>query len=229
MKVAIMIGSGIFVEVSWKDEATQTNAMKIFLILVLLVVGIPQRVLSAPGGWGPSDLLQNSMAFFTNLVIHESGHFIVAETADATGNRLDFFSRKEGTFFLGRSTVSTIDEKSRAPYFLGGEIATSLNFEIALHRYRSVPTTYNRSLLFFSGTDFLWYTLYAFYLAPSRDEHYDPVAISHETGLSPEAILGIAATQTVLNAYRIYSGQDQFFPYFTFDKESVSFLVGIPF
>ena len=55
------------------------------------------------------------------------------------------------------------------------------------------------------------------------------MAISHETGLSPEAILGIAATQTVLNAYRIYSGQDQFFPYFTFDKESVSFLVGIPF
>ena len=199
--------------------------MKIFLILVLLVLGIPQGVLA----WGPGDLLQISMAFLTNLAVHESGHFIVAEGADAPGNRLGFFSRKDGSFFLGRSTVTTIDERSRLPYFLGGEIATSVNFEISLHRYRSVPTTYNRSLLLFSGMDFLWYTVYAFYLAPSRDDHYDPVAISHETGLSPEAILGIAATQTVLNAYRVFSRQDRIFPYFTFDQQSVSFLLGIRF
>jgi len=203
--------------------------MKILLILAFLVLGMPQRVL----GWEPGDLLQIPIAFLTNLAIHESGHFIIAEGADAQDNTLNFFSEKEGSFFLGLSTVSTIDEKSKVTYILGGEIATDLIFEIVLDRYRSTAsggsTAYNRSLLFFSGTDFLWYTVYAFYLAPSRDNRYDPVALSEATDLGPEAILVIAATQTVLNAYRVFSGQDRIVPYFTFDQESVSFRLGMRF
>ncbi|MGH7273194.1 MAG: hypothetical protein ACREIQ_01880 [Nitrospiria bacterium] len=207
--------------------------MKILLILAFFVLGMPQRVLSASGEWGPGDLLQIPIAFLTNLAIHESGHFIIAEGADAQDNTLNFFSEKEGSFFLGLSTVSTIDEKSKVTYILGGEIATDLIFEIALDRYRSFAsggsTAYNRSLLFFSGTDFLWYTLYAFYLAPSRDNRYDPVALSEATDLGPETILVIAATQTILNAYRVYSGQDRIIPYFTFDQQSVSFRLGMRF
>lgn len=199
--------------------------MKILLILVILVLGIPQGVLGAE----PGDLLQIAMAFLTNLAVHESGHFIIGESVDAEENRLDFFSRKQGSFFLGLSTVKTIDERSKLPYVLGGEIATGVSFEVALNRYRSVPTIYSRSLLLFSGTEFLWYTVYSFYLAPSRDERYDPVAISRETGLSPEAILVIATTQTMLNAYRVFSGQDWLVPYFIFDQRSVSFLVGLRF
>ena len=199
--------------------------MKFLLIFGFLILGMPQRAM----GWGPGDVLQIPMAFLTNLAIHESGHFIIAEGANAQDNRLDFFSKKDGSFFLGLSTVSTIDEKSKVTYILGGEIATGVSFELALDRYRSAATTYNRALLLFSGTDFLWYTVYAFYLAPSRDSRYDPVAVSHETGLSPEAILMLAATQTMLNAYRVYSGQDRIVPYFTFDEQSVSFRVGIHF
>lgn len=200
-------------------------ALNIVLVFVFLTLGIPHKVL----GWGPVDLLQISMAFVTNLAIHESGHFIIAEGVGAQGNRLNFFSNKEGSFFLGLSTVKTIDEKSKLPYILAGEIATGFTFEIAHNRYRSNPTTYNRSLLFFSGTEFLWYCIYAFYVAPSWDTRNDPVGISQETGLDPEIILGIAATQTVLNAYRVFSGQDHVLPYFIFDRESVSFLVGIRF
>ncbi len=92
-----------------------------------------------------------------------------------------------------------------------------------------MPTIYNRSLLFFGGTEFLWYSIYAFYPAPTRDTRNDPVAISQETGLDSKVILEIAAAQAVLNAYRVFSGQDQVFPYFTFDQESVLFLVGIRF
>lgn len=208
-----------------RGETIRGQALKILLILAFLILGMPQRVL----GWGPGDLLQIPMAFLTNLAIHESGHFTIAEGADAPGNSINFFSKKEGSFFLGLSTVTSIDEKSKVTYILGGEIATDLLFEIALDRYRSVSTTYNRALLFFSGTDFLWYSIYAFYLAPARDSRYDPVALSDETGLSPAAILGIAATQTILNAYQIYSGQDWIAPYLIFDQQSVSFRVGMRF
>ena len=158
--------------------------MKILLILAFLVLGIPERGL----GWGPGDLVQIPVAFLTNLAIHETGHFIIAEGTDAQDNTLGFFSKKEGSFFLGLSTVRTINEKSKLTYIMGGELATSLSFEMALDRYRSAKTTYNRTLLFFSGTDFLWYSVYAFYLASSRDSRYDPVAISDVTGLSHEAI-----------------------------------------
>lgn len=199
--------------------------LNIVLVVVFLTLGIPHKAL----GWGPADLLQISMAFVTNLAIHESGHFFLAESVGAQGNRLNFFSNRDGSLFLGLSTVKTIDERSKLPYILAGEIATGFTYEIARSQYRSNPTTYNRSLLFFSGTEFLWYCIYAFYLTPTWDTRNDPVGISQETGLDPEIILGIAATQTVLNAYRVFSGQDHIFPYFIFDRESVAFLVGIRF
>jgi len=193
------------------------------------MLGMPQVALSASGGWGPPDLLPITMAFLTNLAIHESGHFIIAESLGAQENTLDFFSRKEGSFFLGLSTVRSIDEKARVPYIMGGEVATSLSFEVTLHRYRVSPTLYNRALLFFNGTEFLWYSIYAFYFENANDSRHDPVAIVHETGLRPEMILVIATTQAALNVYRVYSGQDRLIPYFTFDQRSASFWIGVRF
>lgn len=151
----------------------------------------------------------------------------MAEMAGAHDNSLDFFSKKEGNFFLGLSTVGDIEERSRFTYIMGGEIATGLSFEVMLRNYRVYPTTYRRALLFFNGTEFLWYSIYAFYLAPFQDQRQDPIAISQETGLSREAVVAIAATQAALNLYRIYSGQDRIIPYFVFDEQAVSFLVGV--
>jgi hypothetical protein len=112
---------------------------------------------------------------------------------------------------------------------MGGEVATSLSFEVALHHYRASPTTYNRALLFFNGTEFLWYSVYAFYFEGAKDNRHDPVAFSQEIGLSPEIILVIAVTQAALNTYRVYSGQDRLIPYFTFDERSASFWIGVRF
>jgi hypothetical protein len=216
------------------------SSIHILLILLLLVLGLPQLSLSASDSWGPPDLFQIAMAFLTNLAIHESGHFIVAESLGAEDNTLCFFCRDKDSLFLGLSMVQSIDEKTRVPYIMGGEIATSLSFEVVLHRYRArlssrqaSPTTYNRALLFFNGTEFLWYSVYAFYFNGTKDSRHDPVAISQETGLSPEIILVIAATQAALNTYRVYSGQDRFISYFTFDKtfseRSASFWIGFRF
>ncbi len=78
--------------------------------------------------------------------------------------------------------------------------------------------------MFFSGTDFLWYTVYTFYISGGAS-HSDPMMLHEETGLNKESILGIALTHTLLNFYRVYSGQDTIVPYFTYDRDSVHFML----
>ncbi len=171
---------------------------------------------------------QVGAAFMTNLAIHETGHAAAASYVGAEGIKLNFLTKHDGQFFLGRANVDRIDYRSRLPYSMGGEIATSLTFEYALGRYRKEPTVYNRSLLLFSSTDFLWYSIYSFYLTDGNPD-FDPIAVRNETGFSKESIFSIALAQSLLNAYRIYSGYDRIVPYFTFDKYSVSFNVRVNF
>lgn len=167
-------------------------------------------------------------AFMTNLIFHEFGHAIVADHAGAKGNRLDFFNKDGDKFFLGTSSVEDIDDRSKLSYTLGGEFFADLTFEHALKEYRKKPTTYNRSLLIFSGTDFLWYSFYAFYLSEEHSS-YDPITISKETGLSRDLLFSVVLAKTAMNAYRLYSGQDKIIPYFMVDKYSASLNVLIPF
>lgn len=169
-----------------------------------------------------SGIAQIGMAFMTNLAVHESGHAAAASYVGADGISLNFFTKKGGKFFLGLSNVENIDKKSRLPYSLGGEVGANLTFEYALQRYRGEPTLYNKSLIFFSGTDFLWYSIYAFYLTDG-DPSYDPIIISEETGLSKNIIFSVALAQTMINAYRVYSGQDRVVPYLSLDKYSAIF------
>ncbi len=175
-----------------------------------------------------SEVTQVGMAFMTNLMIHEVGHAAVADHAGAQENRLDFFSKQGDQFFLGTSTVTNIDDRSRLSYTMGGEFFADLTFEHALKGYRENPTMYNKSLMFFSGTDFLWYCIYAFYIAEEHSS-FDPITISKETGLSHDALFSVILAKTAMNAYRIHSGEDRVVPYFTVDKYSASLNVGIPF
>jgi hypothetical protein len=175
-----------------------------------------------------SEIAQVGAAFLTNLVVHEVGHAIVAEHVGAEGNRLNFFNKEGDTFFLGTSTVKRIDKRSKLSYTMGGEFAADLTFEHALKSYRKNPTVYNRSLVFFSGIDFLWYCFYAFYLTEGNS-HFDPVTISEETGISKDALFSIALAKTLINAYRYYSGEDRVIPYFIVDRYSASLNIGIPF
>ncbi|MDD5434974.1 MAG: hypothetical protein PH343_06040, partial [Nitrospira sp.] len=136
-----------------------------------------------------TDVPQVGLAFLTNLGIHETGHYLVASQAGAEGNSLTFFKRDRNSFFFGLSTVTNIDDRSKPGYHLGGELASSYTFEYALRRYREHDnTTYNNALMFFSMTDFLWYTTYAFYLSPYQNGKFDPVGISETTGIKREAI-----------------------------------------
>ena len=180
-------------------------------------------------GLGPRDIAQVGMAFLTNMVIHESGHYIMANSLGAQGNSLDFFTVRNGSFFLGLSTYSKMEKEGRLSYHLAGEFAASQTFEYALHQYRRQKTPYFNALAFFSSTDFLFYSLYAFYISPKQEKYYDPVSIAEDTGLSQEVIFSIALTQTLLNGLRIYSGKDYVIPYFTIDRDFASFNLKVNF
>jgi hypothetical protein len=175
-----------------------------------------------------SEVAQMGAAFFTNLVVHEFGHAIVADYAGARENKVDFFQQHGDTFFLGTSSVSEIDDRSLLSYRIGGEVFADMTFEHALNSYREKPTRYNKSLLMFSGTDFLWYCFYAFYVSDGN-ESFDPIGISEETGMSKNALFSVILAKTAMNAYRVYTGEDRVIPYFTVDKYSAALNVAIPF
>lgn len=174
-------------------------------------------------------VLQVGAAFLTNFALHELGHVVVGDYVGVKGTEFGFLKKHEGQFFLGHTTYEQIDANSKLSYSMGGEVAVDLTFEHALQSYRKNPTTYNKSLLFFSATDFLWYSAYAFYLSGGGNSHFDPVSISEQTGISKDMIFAIALAKTMANAYRVYSGQDRVVPYFTVDKNSAILNIGIAF
>jgi hypothetical protein len=173
-------------------------------------------------------LIDVSAAFVTQVVLHEIGHDIMADHISAEGSSLSFLTSRDGQFFLALSTVEAIEDHSRLPYNMGGEFAADLTFEYALNSYRGNPTLYNKSLMFFSGTDLLWYSLYAFYLSDGH-EALDPVAITRYNGISKEAVLSVAVAKTIINAYRIYTGEDKVVPHFLVDNDSVTLNFRVPF
>ncbi len=153
---------------------------------------------------------------------------MVADYVGAESNSLAYLVSKDGQFFLGLSSVSGIDSRSRLPYSMGGEVAADFSFEYALSSYRRNPTLYNRALMLFSGTDLLRYTIYAFLLSDEHDA-LDPIAVTKYSGASKEALLSVAVVKTMLNAYRIYSGNDAVIPYFMVDRESATLMFRIVF
>ena len=180
------------------------------------------------GPLGVADVIQMGAAFLTNLAVHEFGHEVVADYVGAEGSSLNFFQKSGGDFFLGTSSVENIDERSVLPYVMGGEFFADLTFEHALRDYRSNPNSYNKTLLITSGADFVWYCLYAFYLSGGNSA-YDPITISEETGLSHDTLFSIALAKTLINGYRVYSGNDTLVPYFRVDRYSTSLNFIIPF
>ena len=169
------------------------------------------------------------IAFLTNLGIHETGHYLIANQAGAEGNTLNFFTKDKNSFFLGLSTVTKIDNKAKPAYHLAGEVASSYTFELALRKYRESDTTYNRALMFFSMTDFLWYTTYAFYVSPYKNSKFDPIGISNTTGIDRGKIFLVALAHTSLNALRAYTGEDRVIPYYILDRNFIGFGVKVPF
>ena len=175
-----------------------------------------------------TDIVKVGAAFATNLTVHEYGHAIVGNSVGAEGISVSFLTRQKNNLFLGYTSTKKIDNNAYPSFALGGEIGANMSFEYALYSFRRHPTAYNKSILFFSGTDFLWYTLYTYYL--NRDNpDADPNILHRETGISRDIILSVAVTQSLLNGYRIISGTDRIIPYFIYNKNSIGFNVKIPF
>ena len=174
------------------------------------------------------EAVQITAAFLTTFAAHELGHAVVADYVGAGGARMNFLTTQNGNFFLGSTTYNRLNDEEKLPLSMGGAVASDITFEHALQSYRKNPNLYNKSLLFFSGMDFLWYSAYAFYLSDGHS-YYDPVAVSEQSGLSKNAIFSIALAKAVTNAYRVYSGQDRVIPYFTVDKTTAMLNIGISF
>ncbi len=191
----------------------------IALALLGLFLAVPVKESSA---LSLSNVIQTGAAFAVHLGVHESGHYLMAHMGGAEDVDLSFFIMKGNNFYLGLSSAKGLDRKSVAPYKFAGEVAVSYHFEIMLKSYRRNPNMYNRAMLFFTNTDFLAYSIYAFYLSPTRNNAYDPVGISQETGLTPETIVAFSALQTLLNTYRIYSGNDTAVPFLSMSQDSVA-------
>lgn len=205
--------------------------MKVLLtvLMVLTLTGTPWAIQPAQASdIAVEDLLHIGTAFFTNLTAHEYGHAIVGNSVGAEGVSVTFFAKEKNNLFLGYTSIRRIDDKAFPSFALGGEIGASVSFEYALQRFRRQPTTYNKALLFFSGTDFLWYSLYTFYVNKDNPDA-DPNILHKETGISKDIILSLALTQSLLNGYRVVSGKDRIVPYFTFDNRSIGFHLKVPF
>ncbi len=175
-----------------------------------------------------SEVFMIGTAFLTNLFAHEFGHEVLAQHVGATGTELNFFKKMNGQFFLGTSVVDNIADESILPYTMGGEFFADLTFEHALRDYRKSPNLYNKSLILSSGLDFAWYCLYAFYVG-NESPSFDPITISEETGISRDMLFSVVVVKTMINAYRVYSGNDTVIPYFTVDKNSAMLNIAFPF
>ncbi len=197
------------------------NTLLGILIMIALMAADPVKA-------EIKDIIQVGSAFVTNLTVHEYGHAIVGSSVGADGISVSFLSKQKNNLFLGYTSTKKIDDDAYPSFALGGEIGVNMGFEYALYKFRKEPTTYNKALLFFSGTDFLWYTVYTFYFNEDNPDA-DPNILHRETGISKDALLAAAVTQSLLNGYRVFSGEDNVIPYLTFTSNSIGFNVKVPF
>ncbi len=198
---------------------------------VALLTATMLSLFIAPAAYGfdyIKDTAAIGAAFMTHLFLHETGHQVVAEEVGADTAQMHFFAFKDGKFYPGLSTHTNLPEESRLPYAIGGEYMAGYTFEFALQAYRQKPTIYNKALMFFSGTDFLWYTLLAFYVYP-EDNSYDPNIIRAETGLSKEMVLSLIAAKALMNAYRVYNKEAKFIPMVRVDRTSAALVIRYDF
>lgn len=188
----------------------------------------PYSLSELPAMARPSRAAQAGAALMTGLFVHELGHTVVADTYGAESAGMSFLASRDGEFHLGLSTVSGLDTDSTLPYYAGGAVASDITFEYALASYRREPTTFNKSLMLYSGLELLRYTLYSFYLSEGSSTH-DTTAVVERTGLSEGALLSVALAKTAINAYRVWSGHDAVVPYFNVDRHSATFNLAMYF
>jgi hypothetical protein len=201
--------------------------MKKFIIILALFL-VPVKVFAFDVEHNIKGVASIGAAYMAHLFMHEMGHQLLADEVGADSHRIKFFTNQNGKFYPGLSTYKSIPKDSILPYAVAGERMAGITFEYALQSYREEPTIFNKSLMFFSCFDFLFYTALANYGDPDNDM-YDPNLIRNEIGCSKEALLAVVATKTILNVYRIYHPEANFRPVIRLGKKRVEFLVSFDF
>ena len=194
-------------------------------LLLLFFVRTPET--ASAFDW--KDPLEIGLAYSTHLFLHELGHQVVADQVDAEKTRMDFFTRRDGNFYMGLSTYESIPEESKLPYAVGGEWMSGFTFEYALRSYRSEPTTFNKALMVFSGANFLAYTILSSYVYSDTDNMYVPNLVREETGCSKGLLLSIVTAKTLMNAYRVINQDAKFAPGIWLDKRSAGLMIRVEF
>lgn len=161
----------------------------------------------------------------TSGVAHEFGHYAVASQVGAGKNRMYFLKNDEGSFFFGLNKVEKINKRDKPQHTMAGVAATSYLFEITLESDRRNPSWYKKGVMVCAGSDLLRYAVFTRLV--KENKYYDPTAFSRQTGLSMDWIIGIGATQTLINFFRYKSGRDALIPNFIIDvkKRKVAFLI----
>ncbi|MFQ5560592.1 MAG: hypothetical protein ACE5FU_08420 [Nitrospinota bacterium] len=171
---------------------------------------------------GASNALQVGAAVYIQGMMHELGHNVIAYQLEATSSKMEFFTNKNGNFFLGLNTASGIKEDSWVSYRMGGFVFSNITFEIALSSYRKNPTLFSKTLAIMSATDFFRYSAFAFGLGHDDVEEYDPAYVSKKSGFSKEALLLGSLTQALVNVYRLYSENDAVIPFIEFSGDHIN-------
>lgn len=208
----------------WQKIAVHRAIMGVISLVLLFVPFSPD----ASAFDYAKDTAAVGAAFMTSLALHEVGHQVVAEEAGADSPRMSFFKNKNGSFFFGLSECKDLPKKSKLSHHVGGEWMADRTFEFSRQSYHREPTTYNKALMFFSGTGFLWYTIYSFYIGPDNDS-YDPNGIREELGWSKETLLSVVAARTLMNVYRMYDRDAKFMPIIMLDSTTVALLLRFDF
>ena len=193
----------------------------IMMIIALLAGLFFMPVFDRACAFGSGDAAAIGAAYMTHLSLHEIGHQVVAEDVVADSPKMSFFIKKDGRLYPGLSTYKDIPRESKLPYAAGGDRMAGFTFEYALKSYRYNPTTYNKSLMFFSCADFFVYTLLGNYIHPDNDM-YDTNLIRQETGLSKGALLSLVSVKTLLNTYRVFNESATVIPMIVIDRKSAS-------
>ena len=185
-----------------KHRINLQGDMYILLKVLIILVFLLTTPIISHAGW-INKTAQITLAYGTNLLVHESGHYLYAKYYDMDPS-WQFISKHDGEIFIGYTTVNDIPDARQLGFGAAGEIASSTLFELALNSYRKEPTTYNKSLIYITNYYFLIYTIYAFSFHDDNIGN-DPVRIRKALNINELEFLSLIVLKVLFNQKRISS------------------------
>lgn len=169
-------------------------------------------------------------AYALHLGSHELGHHAAAQMYGAEEAEMHFFYKdpEDGEFYFGYASHKGLPEESRLSVSAAGAFMEQVMFNFALENEQHNPSTFNKSLMFFSTVNFVGYTLYANYV---EDENmsYDPNKIRDLTGLSKTALTTVVVSKALVNTVRYFKPDLPIIPNIMVGEKEVGLIFSVPF